>query len=74
MLIFSLTKQNYEPSNFSRIQHFENMSKRRNKSNDKLNLLEICLKFRIISYQCRQLNKWFVDKGHLETNKILLYL
>ena len=48
MLIFSLTKQNYEPSNFSRIQHFENMSKRRNKSNDKLNLLEICLKFRII--------------------------
>lgn len=29
-------------------QHFENMSKRTNKSNDKLNLLEIYLKFRII--------------------------
>lgn len=48
MLIFSLTKQNYEPSNFSRIQHFENTSKKRNKSNDKLNLLEIYLKFRIV--------------------------
>lgn len=48
MLIFSLAKQNYEPSNFSRIQHFENMSKRRNKSNDKLNLLDIYLKFTIV--------------------------
>lgn len=48
MLIFSLTKQNYEPSNFSGIQHFENTSKKRNKSNDKLNLLEIYLKFRIV--------------------------